>query len=278
MRLPDAPYVGLHRNFRISFQLRWRGPADAPRTGPDQSGPWSNQQLRRLRGRRSCPWSAPAGPAGRPTARPAERGPSSRQARCRHGHEPPHVEPEVKEAADQLAHVGRVVPVAAGQARRVDLHQDPCPRGKAGDPRSLGLPGHALPQTDERCQQRDLVSLHGSEEVPDDCVVCRGCLCDELCRIVLAQVTEPGFPRRRGTASGPKPFVTPTTRTRAGSPPARSIRCRTASSLRATSSLAEEGGDVEIVVTQVELVLGPRGVGKDVHRLGCGEDRRREVG
>src|SRR5271167_3737018 len=64
-----------------------------------------------------------------------------------------------------------------------------------------------------------------------------------------------------------------------GSPPALSIRCRTASSLRATSSLAKEGGDVEIVVSQVQLF--PRttgGVGEDVHRLRRREDRRRQVG
>src|SRR5208283_760848 len=75
----------------------------------------------------------------------------------------------------------------------------------------------------------------------------------------------------------PNPFVTAITRTREGSPPARSMRSRTACSLRATSSLAQEGGDVEIVVAQVEIFLGPGGVGEDVHRLGRGEDRRGQV-
>src|SRR6516165_9432069 len=79
------------------------------------------------------------------------------------------------------------------------------------------------------------------------------------------------------TASEPNPLVTPMTRTEEGSPPARSIRSRTVVSRRATSSLAEEGGDVEIVVAKVELVLGPGGVGEDVDRLGRGENRRRQI-
>src|SRR6516225_4528969 len=79
------------------------------------------------------------------------------------------------------------------------------------------------------------------------------------------------------TASEPKPLVTPMTRTEEGSPPARSIRSRTAVSRRAMSSLAKEGGDVEIVVANVELVFGPGGVGEDVDRLGRRKDRRGQV-
>src|SRR5580700_799164 len=83
--------------------------------------------------------------------------------------------------------------------------------------------------------------------------------------------------RAATTASGPKPLVTATTRTADGSPPACSMRSRTECSLSATPSLAEEGGDVEIVVTQVELFFGPGGVGEDVHRFGSGEDARGQV-
>src|SRR5580692_11004582 len=83
--------------------------------------------------------------------------------------------------------------------------------------------------------------------------------------------------RAASTASGPKPFVTATTRMADGSPPACSMRSRTECSLSATASLAEEGGDVEIVVTQIELFVGPGGVGEDVHGLGRGEDARGQV-
>src|SRR6516225_3821654 len=79
------------------------------------------------------------------------------------------------------------------------------------------------------------------------------------------------------TASGPNPLVTATTRTADGSPPACAMRSRTECSLSATPSLAEEGGDVEIVVTQVELFFGPGGVGEDVHRLRRREDARGQV-
>src|SRR6202453_2530088 len=81
--------------------------------------------------------------------------------------------------------------------------------------------------------------------------------------------------RAAATDSGPKPFVTASTRTRAGSPPALLMRARTAARRAATSSLPEEGGHVEIVVTEVELVLCARGFGEDVDRLGRpGEQRR----
>src|ERR1700756_15071 len=83
--------------------------------------------------------------------------------------------------------------------------------------------------------------------------------------------------RAAATASGPKPLVTATTRTPDGSAPARSMRRRTACSLSATSSLAEEGGDVEIVVTQVEVFVGPGGVGEDVDGLRRGENARGQV-
>src|SRR5580700_10019728 len=85
-------------------------------------------------------------------------------------------------------------------------------------------------------------------------------------------------PRAASTASVPKPLVTPTTRIRPGSPPARSMRARRAPSLDATSSLAQEGGDVEIVVAEVELFFLARGVGEDVHGFGRVEDRCHAVG
>ena len=68
--------------------------------------------------------------------------------------------------------------------------------------------------------------------------------------------------------------MTASTRTWAALPPAPAIRSRTRARLRATLSLSQEGGDVEIVVTQAELLLLAGGVGEDVHGLRGVEDRR----
>src|SRR6185437_7005322 len=77
------------------------------------------------------------------------------------------------------------------------------------------------------------------------------------------------------TASAPNPLVTAMTCTRSTSPPALSMRSRTTARRAATSSLAEEGGHVEIVVTQIELVVLPRGLGEDVHGVRRAREQRR---
>ena len=132
---------------------------------------------------------AAAGPGAATVMRPRTSRPRSAQTRHEHAHFP------------------RGAAVAAGQPGRVDLHEDPGPRGEAGDPRALGLPGHALPQTDERGQLRHLVPLHRAEEVPDDLVIpmVGRRLLEELRRVVLAQVRQPR-PARRAHRVGTEPL------------------------------------------------------------------------
>ena len=111
-----------------------------------------------------------------------------------------------------------------------------------------------LPAVDQRGQRRHLVALDGARgsangsAVPDDRTVGR------------PWPPAPGrsSPRRREagrqaaatTASAPKPFVTATTWTVAGSPPADSIRWRTAASRSATPS--------ESIATSLGGTMGPR--------------------
>ncbi len=110
----------------------------------------------------------------------------------------------------------------------------------------------------QRGQGPHLVALDRTEEVPDDWSPGGPGAFPAVRGVVLPHVARA---RRRGrprTASGPNPLVTATTRTASGSPPARSIRSPNRARRPATSSLAEEGGDVEIVVTQIELVFRAR--------------------
>src|ERR1700734_2153328 len=91
--------------------------------------------------------------------------------------------------------------------------------------------------------------------------------------------------RAATTASGPKPLVTASTLTRSGSPPTRLMRALTSATRAATSSgtedaspLPEEGGHVEIVVTEVEFIFRAGGFGEDVDRLGRpGEEGGRAI-
>ena len=88
--------------------------------------------------------------------------------RRRHRHEAPHVEPEVAQPRHQFAGTPpRRAAVAAGQAGRVDLHEDRRPGREPGDPLALGLAGHALPHAHDRGERAHLVPLHRTEEVPD---------------------------------------------------------------------------------------------------------------
>ena len=77
--------------------------------------------------------------------------------------------------------------------------------------------------------------------------------------------------RRRGPPRRPRARIPWSPRAPApGSDHHRRARCvrRTAARRAATSSLPKEGGHVEIVVTQVELVFFARGLGEDVHGVG----------
>ncbi len=125
----------------------------------------------------------------------------------RHRHESPHVEPEIAELGHQLGGGRGRATVTAGQARRLDLHEDPGLRGETGDPLALGHPGHALPDTHQRSELGHLVALDRTQEVPRDAGGLspspdgpdRGGLRDQLRRIVLAQV---GQPRVHGCTDG----------------------------------------------------------------------------
>ena len=213
--------------------------------------------------------------------------PRRRRARCRHGHETAYVEPERAQFPHQLPHRIRRATVAAGQAASCrpgrglprPARRARCARPRPPGPRSATgrRVGPAGPPCSAAPHRGNAMPRAPTRPVP------------------FAFATRPWPPARRrssrpdpevrppaptSTTGGPKPLVTPMMRTRSGSPPACSMRWRTRTSRCATArtagrspgGLAEEGGDVEIVVTQVELVLGSRGVGEDVDRLRRVED------
>ena len=189
---------------------------------------------------------------------------SSRLARRSHCHQATDIEPDAlqprHQGLDGIAGAASVSTLASG---RVDLDEDRRTGGEPRDAHPFGLSCDALPQSDHWRQLRHLVALHGAEEMPHDArrsgvrgtrgpgspgrrrLVLRdvGRLCEELGCVVLAQVAEPGLGVRRATASAPKPLVTATTRTAAGSPPASSMRSLTARSTPGDSVavVAEDG-------------------------------------
>ena len=120
----------------------------------------------------------------------------------RHRHEAPHGEPQIAQLRHELAGRPRGAPVAARQARRLDLHQDPCPRSEAGDPLALCGTGDALPEAHQRGELRHFVPLHRTEEVPGHPGV--AAVGGRLAHAAPPRSSPPGPSAPPGAADGPR--------------------------------------------------------------------------
>ena len=178
---------------------------------------------------------------------------------------PTHVELEVAQPRHQVGHLRR-----GGQPLRPGSPVvSTCTRTEApGAKRAIRSPSATRATLCQRptsgASGGHLVALHRAEEVPDRVTgvarrVLTGRLRHELRRVVLARRRVSPAPRAAAHRVGTEALgdADDPHRARDHRRRARSAR-RTAASLGATSSLAQEGGDVEIVVAQVELFFGCR--------------------
>ena len=277
---PPQPQVGLHQRLPVSLHLT----TAAGRRARPEEGPADAHHRRSGRHGRLEVVAHPHGALLEPQT--VGQAPQRCEgllgralARRRHRHQAPHLESQLAQPSHELAGRGR----ASSRCGRPDRSSRPAPEpvprarsGRSARPRPRGPRSATAPPAAPAAPPCSAAPHRENARPP------RGRRCRRPpCPPTPPRSSRPGPSNPPGaprdTACGPNPLVTPTTRTREGSPPARSIRRRMASSLSATSSLAEEGGDVEIVVSQVELVVRPCGIGEDVHWLRRGEDRRRQV-
>ena len=222
--------------------------------------------------------------AGRPAGR---RGGVDRG----HGHQP--ARPRGRRSPRSRTRAGASVGGAAVAPRSARTSSTStrtvAPGAPPGDLGALGQPGHRLPAGDERgegcgpcCAGRRRGSATAARRAPGG-------------------ARPPPWPPAPGRSSRPRrtgrrpappppprapnPLVTATTRTAPGSPPGRLDRAdgrrwpapprrrRSSGAWPRSAVLAEERRDVEVVVPEVELVVG--GVGEDVDRLTAARARGR---
>ena len=220
-----------------------------------------------------------------------ERGPGLVDRAGSHRHAPGDVEPEGRERADEGGHRVGLTTGPPGIGREGHLDEDRRAGTGPGDALTIDRARHRLPAVDAAGQRSDLVALRPAQEVPPQprggTSVEGGRLGFELLCVVLADLEEPDIARgehrfgakplghgehRHGPWIAAGPFdpvldrreARRDARVEVGIPNLAHIVRASGARFAATAPLPEEGGNVEVVVTELDLFV--LAVGEDVDR------------